>query len=167
MTQGQSKQLGGTAAAGLRNHRQGPGCGGHTLRRWSRRGVGAPHLRGMQDGPVSPARCEGCANLRWRAGRFRRHVAGGMPLSDSVAVLASRETDRPLPSCAADAAQETLVVCCLYSGLFASASADATGQSHRGVRPPCIRIAAAAVRGRYEVIFASRNCSVKQRGMRY
>lgn len=119
------------------------------------------------NGPVSSARCGDCANLRWRAGRFRRHVAGGMPLSDSVAVVASRETDRPSPSCAADAAQETLVVCYLYFGLFASASADATGQSHRGVRPPCIRIAAAAVRGRYEVIFASRNCSVKQRGMRY
>lgn len=44
------------------------------------------------------------------------------------------------------------MVCCLYSRLFASASADATGQSHRGVRPPCIRIAAAAVRGRYEVV---------------
>ena len=100
------------------NQRQGPGCRGHTLRRWLRRGVGAPHLRGMQDGPVSPARCEGCANLRWRAGRFRRHVAGGMPLSDSVAVLASREEDRPSPSCAAGCGAGDIGVCCLYSGLL-------------------------------------------------
>ena len=114
------------------NQRQGPGCRGHTLRRWPRRGVGAPHLRGMQDGPVSPARCVDCANLRWRAGRFRRHVAGDMPLSDSVAVVASRETDRPSPSCAAGCGAGDIGVCCLYSGLFASASADIQDR-HTGV----------------------------------
>ena len=118
------------------------------------------------NGPVSPARCEGCANLRWRAGRFRRHVAGGMPLSDSVAVLASRETDRPLPSCAADAAQETLGFA-VYTLERRIGVRRCTGQAHRGVRPSHLRIAAAAVRGRYEVIFASQNCSEKLRGMRY
>ena len=154
------------------NQRQGPGCRGHTLRRWPRRGVGGPHLRGAQDGPVSPARCEDCANLRWRAGRFRRHVAGDMPLSDSVAVVASRETDRPSPSCAAGCGAGDIGVCCLYSGeahrrAFCIGIRRYTGQAHRGVRPSRIRIAAAADRGRYGTIFASQNCSEKQRGMRY
>ena len=146
MTQGRSRTVGGTAAAGLRNLGQGPGCGGHTLRRWLRRGVGHPISAGY-NGPVSPARGEGCANLRWRAGRFRRTVLRvDMPLSDSVAVLASRETDtavcRPAPRMRRRKHWGLLLI--LWRG--ASASADAQDR-HTGVcaRPTVRTIAAAAV----------------------
>lgn len=108
----------------------------------------------------------------YKTGRFRRQGAGAAPISAGARVgfvgmlrvvclyltqLPSWRAEkqigcrRPAPLAAA---QETLGFAAYTQG-FCIGLRRCTGQAHRGVRPSCIRIAAAAVRGRYEVIFAS------------